>query len=596
LSALRPDSVRAFLKRHSLWAALAAVLLPLAVLLALQYRSLVRLEHLSGVAHRAALDNYLEAVASEVQYFYESGAERALNLPATVFTESCWEDAGFHFKKKGVAGARLLFVVSFLEGDWGRLVFFEPSGERAAVDPYSAEYRAIYVASSSWSVLGKKGLPVGPVSLSIDERDPENRIVLNPITRAIDGDTARIVGLAGMVVDRDHLRTKLLPDSIERALPAYFSGDPRARPTVTVRDGAGELVYAAGPAAGEHTVEHAGKHGAPPGGGPGHAAALPAEDASRSLPFVFTDWRVGLVANHAGAERLARASFLVNAGLTGLIGLVLLAGVVLALRTAARAVRLSEMKSDFVSNVSHELRTPVSSIRAFGELLALGRADEAKVREYGARIEGESRRLTALIQNILDFSRLESGRKSLQLEPADAGEVVAGALDGFRSRLEQKGFRVDLRLPAGPLPMRADVAALGQVVSNLLDNAVKYSDPARELAREIGVTLERSAATQRGRGGPWAVIAVRDRGIGIAREEQGRIFERFHRVSSSLVHDVKGSGLGLALVDRIVRAHGGRVTVESELGNGSTFTVWLPLDEAAEPGAQGVGDLVGGET
>jgi signal transduction histidine kinase len=592
LSALRPDSVRAFLKRHSLWAALAAVLLPLAVLLALQYRSLVRLEHLSGVAHRAALDNYLEAVASEVQYFYESGAERALNLPATVFTESCWEDAGFHFKKKGVAGARLLFVVSFLEGDWGRLVFFEPSGERAAVDPYSAEYRAIYVASSSWSVLGKKGLPVGPVSLSIDERDPENRIVLNPITQAIDGDTARIVGLAGMVVDRDHLRTKLLPDAIERALPAYFSGDPRARPTVTVRDGAGELVYAAGPAAGEHALEHAGKHRAKPG----HPAALPAEDASRSLPFVFTDWRVGLVANHAGAERLARASFLVNAGLTGLIGLVLLAGVVLALRTAARAVRLSEMKSDFVSNVSHELRTPVSSIRAFGELLALGRADEAKVREYGARIEGESRRLTALIQNILDFSRLESGRKSLQLEPADAGEVVAGALDGFRSRLEQKGFRVDLRRPAGPLPVRADVAALGQVVSNLLDNAVKYSDPARESAREIEVTLERSAASKGGRGGPWAAIAVRDRGIGIAREEQGRIFERFHRVSSSLVHDVKGSGLGLALVDRIVRAHGGRVTVESELGNGSTFTVWLPLDEAAEPGAQGVGDLVGGET
>jgi signal transduction histidine kinase len=215
--------------------------------------------------------------------------------------------------------------------------------------------------------------------------------------------------------------------------------------------------------------------------------------------------------------------------------------------------------------------------------------------------------LTALIQNILDFSRLESGRKSLQLEPADAGEVVAGALDAFRSRLEQKGFRVDLRRPAGPLPVRADVAALGQVVSNLLDNAVKYSGD----GREIEVTLElwtarglggRGApggapgASKGGRGGPWAAIAVRDRGIGIAREEQGRIFERFHRVSSSLVHDVKGSGLGLALVDQIVRAHGGRVTVESELGNGSTFTVWLPLDEAAEPGAQGVGDLVGGET
>lgn len=578
-----PGTVRAFLKRHSLWAALLAVLLPLAVLLALQYRSLVRLERLSGVAHQASLDNYLEAVTSEVRYFYEAGAERALNLPASVFTESCWEDAGFHFKKKGVLGARLLFLVSFLEGDWERLVFFEPSGKRLAVDPYSAEYRAIYVASSSWSVLGRKGLPVGPVSLSIDERDPENRIVLNPITQAIDGDTARIVGLAGMVVDPSYFRRELLPDVIDRALPAFFTDDVRVRPTVTVRDGAGELVYAAGPDVDEHARQHAVQHR--------RAGALPPEDASRSLPFVYTDWRVGLVANAAGAERLARASFHLNAGLTGLIGLVLLAGVVLALRTAARAVRLSEMKSDFVSNVSHELRTPVSSIRAFGELLALGRADEAKVREYGGRIEGESRRLTALIQNILDFSRLESGDRSLRRRPADAAEVVATALDGFRSRLEQKGFRVELRRPPGPLPVRADVAALGQVVSNLLDNAVKYSGD----EREIEVAVERVDARP-GSGGPWATIAVRDRGIGIPRGELGRIFERFHRVSSSLVHDVKGSGLGLALVERIVGAHGGRVTVESEPGRGSTFTVWLPLDAAVEPGSEAVGDLVGGET
>ncbi|HUF79167.1 MAG TPA: HAMP domain-containing sensor histidine kinase, partial [Thermoanaerobaculia bacterium] len=564
--------VRCLARRRSLWAALFAVVLPLAILLALQYRSLVHLEHLSAIAHRAALDNYLEAVVSEVQHFYESSAERTLNLPVSVFTESHWDEAGWHFKKKGVAGARLLFLVSFVEGEWERLVFFDREGRRLGLDPYSREYRAIWVTATSWSVLGRKGIPVGPVSLAIDERDPEHRIVLNPVTEPIDGETARIVGVAGMVVDAEHLERELLPAAIDRALPAFFREDSRARPTVTVRNGAGELVYAAGPLTA------------------GGAAALGPEDATRSLPFVFTDWSVGILASAATAEKVARENFHLNMGLSALIALVLLAGVVLALRTAARAVRLSEMKSDFVSNVSHELRTPVASIRAFGELLALGRADGDKAREYGERIEAESRRLTALINNILDFSRLESGQKPLHLERADAGELAAAAVASFRGRLEQQGFGWRLLRPAGPLPVRADPAALGQVLSNLLDNAVKYSDA----GREITVTADLGTGSPKGvpaAGGRWVTIAVRDRGIGIAREEQGRIFERFHRVSSSLVHDVKGSGLGLALVDAIVRAHGGRVTVESEPGLGSTFTVWLPADletgPAAEPAAGG---------
>ncbi len=229
-------------------------------------------------------------------------------------------------------------------------------------------------------------------------------------------------------------------------------------------------------------------------------------------------------------------------------------------------MKLSQMKADFVSNVSHELRTPLASIRVFGEFLKLGRVnDNEKIREYGEYIENESRRLTQLINNILDFSKIESAQKKYAFEEADLVEVIREALKTFDVRLKQDGFSLAFEPPDIPLPsVVLDRDAISQALINLLDNAVKYSG----ISREVRLQVRHE--------GDWVCISVTDHGIGIPREEQRKIFDKFYRVGTGLVHDVKGSGLGLSLVKHTIEAHRGKVTVQSQPGQGATFAVYLP--------------------
>jgi signal transduction histidine kinase len=527
-----------FLRRHSLFAGLLAVLVPLTILLVVQFVWLLRLERAQAIAHAAALDGFLGTVATKVEYFYREVAERSLNLPASLFTQQRIEKAAYYWKQRPAKGTKRLFLVDLTHEEFGNFYAFDPEAANLYTPAASDESLAMVLAANPLHMLNLRQHGMDSAALTVDERNPDYRIILNPIL----DDGGRVVGLAGMILDEEFFREKLLPSIIETTLAKYLPSAPDGELAVTVKNGAGNLIVRVGD---------------------GQSRGVAAKSR---LGFVFTDWEMALYNPRATPQQWARAGFFFNVSLAGLLALALIGGVSLALRAADRAVRLSKMKSEFVSNVSHELRTPVASIRVFGELLRLGRAqDPEKVREYGEHIESESRRLTRLIDNILDFSRIESGRKEYRFATGDVREVVEAVIHTFEVRLGAQGFKIVLESPERPLPqLRMDGDGIAQAFQNLLDNAVKYSGE----SKEVVVTL----SSEEG----WVAIAVRDRGIGIARDEQRRIFERFHRVGTGLVHDVKGSGLGLSIVHHIVAAHGGRVTVVSEPGKGSTFTMVLP--------------------
>jgi signal transduction histidine kinase len=228
---------------------------------------------------------------------------------------------------------------------------------------------------------------------------------------------------------------------------------------------------------------------------------------------------------------------------------------------------VAKLKSDFVSNVSHELRTPLALIRLYAETLELGRVQaREKVDEYYRIIRKESERLTALINNILDFSRIEAGRKEYDFRETDIADLVRNTLESYRDQIEQQGFAFEEQIEPNIPIVQVDREAIARSVVNLVNNALKYS--AND--KFIGVKLYRANGSVK--------LEVIDRGIGIARNEQAKIFEKFYRAGDPLVHNTKGSGLGLSLVRHIALAHGGNIDVESTPGKGSKFTLWLPIN------------------
>jgi len=234
-----------------------------------------------------------------------------------------------------------------------------------------------------------------------------------------------------------------------------------------------------------------------------------------------------------------------------------------------RELRLAAMRSQFIASVSHELKTPLTAIRIFAETLRLGRFKDSQTKsEYLDTIVNESHRLTRLLNNVLDFSKIEKGKRTYQKELSRVSDIIQAAAGAFQYPMTQHGFDLKVSIEDDLPDIRVDRDAIGQALLNFLSNAMKYSGESRDI--ELNARREDD----------HVVIAVKDRGIGIEAAEQTRIFEKFYRVTSKENERIPGTGLGLALVAHIVEAHTGRIEVKSRPGEGSTFSLVLSLEKS----------------
>lgn len=338
-----------------------------------------------------------------------------------------------------------------------------------------------------------------------------------------------------------------VPRIVHDLLPRLFSDVSKAGSRMNIVDEDGRTIFGPPLRGGEFTV-------------------------GRPFPTTLYNWRLQVAltsAEELGASVERRR--VLEMIMVALSCIVVIAGIGVVVVAAERERRLSALKSDFVSNVSHELKTPLSLVRMFAELLLTGRvASDDKRREYLQIILTESERLTVLIENVLDFAKFERGKSAFEFAPGDVGGTVLRAIDVYRYRAERESVELDVAIEPDLPAALFDERAIELVVMNLLDNALKYAKEGKVIRVEVR-RAERALE-----------VRVIDRGPGIPVAERRRIFDRFVRGKTGLERNVRGSGIGLALVRHIAESHGGAAWVESEIGMGSTFVVKLPdLGEGA---------------
>lgn len=290
------------------------------------------------------------------------------------------------------------------------------------------------------------------------------------------------------------------------------------------------------------------------------------------LPFAETvsQWRLRVVQRDAGTQAARGRRTIIDFFLIGLALLVITAGMAILLYAMRRERMSNELKSEFISNVSHELKTPLSIISMFGEMLASGRVKgPAQATEYAEVIWRESVRLARLIDNVLDFAKIERGVDIYEFASGDVGEIVGRAVELSTHRLNAANMTCGVDVPPELPTARVDHNALTLAVLNLIDNAIKYASDGKRIEVSVRATGQRLE------------IQVKDDGPGIESDEHERIFERFYRARAVRLKPIRGSGIGLALVERIATAHKGGVRVDSAPGKGAIFTIWLPAEPSA---------------
>jgi signal transduction histidine kinase len=377
----------------------------------------------------------------------------------------------------------------------------------------------------------------------------DETIGLFVLTRPLPPTEEMNAGMYGAVVPTEIIRYKLL----EPALKRFWSGKEKMpRHGIRVVDGTGRLVAPL-----KLELE------------PKAASALESADALHS-EHVLTQgspWQLEAVAVSgfdASQVRGENSRWLL---LMSAAALMLVLGALTFNRSFLHQVEVTKLRTHLLSNISHELKTPLSLIRLYTETLEAGRArDEKDQKKFLSIISRETVRLSHLIDNLLDVQRIEENRKQYSFAQVRPDRAVRETVEAFRLQLAEQGFELRLDIDEELPLLYIDEEGITQALVNLLDNAAKYS----QTNRDIRVRCWRRDDA--------VCISVADRGMGIPAREQDKIFQAFYRVEKTDVHDVKGSGLGLAVVSHIAAAHGGRVQVESTPGAGSTFTICIPVD------------------
>ena len=370
----------------------------------------------------------------------------------------------------------------------------------------------------------------------------------------------RFTSVLAFAVDAEKLRTQFIPSVLRDWLASIQqpSGFPHLETEILDEDG--KHIFASHPERAEHVA--------------------PVDE--RSFAIIFFDkellefaapyeqhreiWGVRTSYGPQPIPEIVSASTRPQQALMIVLAVSMALGVFLVAGAAAREVRVAELKSNFVASVSHDLKTPLALIQLFAETLELGRVrTPERAQEYYRIINGESKKLTRLIENILDFSRMEAGLRPYRMEPADLSESVSKVLARMETQFSQGHFTVTPKIEADLPRILADEGAAEQAIENLLANAMKYSGEKKDIIVEAR------------RANGHIVVSITDHGIGIPRREQGRIFRKFYRVQRELGGGPQGTGLGLAIVDHTMRGHGGYVRVESEPESGSTFSLYFPI-------------------